>query len=49
VPKKRKPATKLTDKELVRRVIPTEIRNQLKKLLVELNAEKPKPKKSKSR
>jgi hypothetical protein len=37
----KKPASKLTDKELVRRLFPKDVRNQLKEVLAELNAEKP--------
>ena len=44
LPRKRKPASKLTDKELVKRLFPKETRKQLKQLLLELNAEKPKRK-----
>jgi hypothetical protein len=42
-----KKASKMTDKELVRRLFPKETRKQLKAVLDELNAEKPakKPKK----
>lgn len=37
---KRKPASKLTDKELVRRLFPKDVRKQLKTVLAELNTEK---------
>jgi hypothetical protein len=46
----KKPYAKMTDKELVRRLFPKDVRKQLKTVLAELNAEKPKrakkPKKS---
>jgi len=38
----------MTDKELVRRLFPKDVRKQLKTVLSELNAEKP-PKKQKKR
>ena len=43
---KRKPASKMTDKELVRRLFPKDTRKQLKELLLQLNLE---PKKRKKR
>jgi len=43
----KKPASKMTDKELVRRLFPKDVRKQLKAVVTELNREKPagKPKK----
>ena len=38
----------MTDKELVRRLFPKEVRKQLKSVLAELNAEKPKRRKPKT-
>jgi hypothetical protein len=42
-PKKR--ANELTDKELVKRLFPSEVRKELKRVLADLNAEKPKRRK----
>jgi hypothetical protein len=39
-PKKR--ANELTDKELVKRLFPKEVRKELKRVLADLNAERPK-------
>lgn len=43
----KKPASKLTDKQLVRRLFPKDVRKQLKTVLAELNAEKPARKRKK--
>ena len=43
----KKHAATMTDKELVRRLFPTAVRKQLKVVLLELNAEKPKRKRPK--
>jgi hypothetical protein len=37
----------MTDKELIRRLFPKDVRKQLKTVLLELNSEKPKAKKRK--
>jgi hypothetical protein len=47
MPRKKKPASKMTDKELVRKLFPTPVRKELKKVLAELNADRPKRKKDK--
>lgn len=44
----KKPASKMTDKELVRRLFPKDVRKQLKTVLAELNTPKP-AKKTKNR
>jgi hypothetical protein len=40
----KKHATKMTDKELVKRLFPKDVRKQLKTVLLKLNAEKKKSK-----
>ncbi len=45
----KKPASKMTDKELVRRLFPKAVRKQLKTILLQLNAKKPKGQKRKKR
>jgi hypothetical protein len=42
VPRKEKPYGKMTDKELVRKIFPKDVRKQLEAVLSELNSEKPK-------
>ncbi len=38
----RKKATEMTDQELIRKVFPAEVRKEARKVIAELNAEKPK-------
>jgi hypothetical protein len=44
VPKKKKPSN-LTDKQLLRRLFPKEVRKALKQTVLELDSEKERPKK----
>jgi hypothetical protein len=44
MPRKKKTAREMTDKELARAVFPKEVRQQLKQVLAELNKEGLKPK-----
>ncbi len=37
-----KKASEMTDKQLVRKLFPKEVRSELKRVIAELNAEKPK-------
>ena len=37
-----KKASEMTDKQLVRRLFPKDVRNELKRVIAELNVEKPK-------
>ena len=46
MPRKKKTAREMTDKELARAVFPKEVRQQLKVFLAEMNREKPKSKKT---
>jgi hypothetical protein len=46
---KKKPYAKMTDKELVRRLFPKDVRKQLKTVLLELNTGKAKSRKRKAR
>lgn len=49
MPRKNKPVTQMTDKELVRKLFPKPVRKALKRALLELNGEtkkRRKPKKS---
>jgi hypothetical protein len=43
----KKKASQMTDKELVRRLFPKDVRKQLKTVVAELNAEKPAKKRKK--
>ena len=45
MPRKAKPVTQMTDKELVRKLFPKPVRKALKQALLELNADKKKRKK----
>src|SRR5688500_16317944 len=47
VPRKSKPATQMTDNELVRKLFPKPVRKALKRVLLELNEETPKRRKPK--
>ena len=47
MPRKKKSAAELTDKQLVKRLFPPEVRKELKRVLAELNADRPKSKKKK--
>jgi hypothetical protein len=47
MPRRKKPVSEMTDKELVRKLFPAPIRKELKKIVLELNADKPKRKKRK--
>ena len=49
MPRKDKPYGQMTDKELVRKIFPKGVREQLKSLLSELNAEKPKRQRAKKK
>src|SRR5687767_9885569 len=49
MPRRQKPVSEMTDKELVRKIFPTPVRKALKKVLAELNSDKPKAKKRKKR
>ena len=49
MPRKEKPYGKMTDKELVRKIFPKGVREQLKTLLSELNSEKPKRQRTKKK
>ena len=42
---RKKPVSEMTDKELVRKLFPAPIRRELKKIVAELNREKPKGRK----
>ena len=45
MPRRKKPVSEMTDKELVRKLFPAPIRKELKKIVAELNREKPKGRK----
>ena len=45
MPRKGKPVTQMSDKELVRKLFPKPVRKALKTALLELNRDKPKRKK----
>jgi len=47
MPRRKKPVSEMTDKELVRKLFPTPVRKALKQVLAELNREKSKRKKRK--
>jgi len=47
MPKKSKPVTQMTDKELVRKLFPKQVRKALKRVLLELNSETKRPRKHK--
>jgi hypothetical protein len=49
MPRKEKPYGKMTDKELVRKIFPKEVRKQLETVLSELNSEKPKRQRAKKK
>ena len=49
MPRKEKPYGKMTDKELVRKIFPKEVREQLETVLSELNSEKPKRQRTKKK
>ena len=42
MPRRKKPVSEMTDKELVRKLFPAPIRKELNKIVLELNSEKPK-------
>jgi len=46
VPRKPKPISEMTDKELVKKVFAAPVRKELKRVLADLNKERPQSKKS---